>query len=60
MALKANLLLAATPDAAATTHPEIVKAAAVAAVECGARPLIVDSPGSGYRYDRKRLEKDLL
>ncbi len=60
LALKANLLLAATPDAAATTHPEIVKAAAVAAVECGARPVIVDSPGSGYRYDRKRLEKTYL
>ncbi len=57
VALKANLLFAAKPEAAATTHPEIVKAVAKAAMEQGARPLVVDSPGSGYRYDPKRLEK---
>ena len=57
LALKANLLFAAKPEAAATTHPEIVKAVAKIAVEQGAKPFIADSPGSGYRYDKKNLEK---
>ncbi|MEW6262768.1 MAG: DUF362 domain-containing protein [Thermodesulfobacteriota bacterium] len=57
LALKVNLLLAARPEKAVTTHPSVVRAVAEAVLREGARPFIVDSPGGGYKYDRKTLEK---
>ncbi|MFH1138538.1 MAG: DUF362 domain-containing protein [Pseudomonadota bacterium] len=57
IALKANLLSAARPEQAVTTHPAIVSAAASAVKARGAVPFIVDSPGSGYRYERKVMLK---
>ncbi|MBU2551242.1 MAG: DUF362 domain-containing protein [Proteobacteria bacterium] len=57
IALKVNLLLAARPEDAVTTHPEVVKAMASLVKGRGAAPLIVDSPGGGYRYSPKTLEK---
>ena len=57
IALKANLLLAAKPEAAVTTHPRIVSAVASMAKKQGANLFIIDSPGSGYRYDPKTLTK---
>ncbi|MGB6068443.1 MAG: DUF362 domain-containing protein [Desulfomonilaceae bacterium] len=57
IALKVNLLLAARPEQAVTTHPAIVSSVAVAAKGQGAAPFIVDSPGSGYRYEKSILMK---
>ncbi len=57
IALKVNLLTAARPEQAVTTHPSVVSAVAASAKEQGARPFIIDSPGSGYKYDPKTLEK---
>lgn len=43
--LKPNLLTAARPDEAVTTHPTVVKAVAQLAMEAGARVMVGDSPG---------------
>jgi len=45
--LKPNLLSAKPPEAAVTTHPEIVRAVAMAVLDAGARPSLGDSPGYG-------------
>jgi uncharacterized protein (DUF362 family)/ferredoxin len=55
--LKANLLGAALPGQAVSTHPAIVAAIGKMAKEQGAIPLIADSPGSGYRYTEATLKK---
>jgi len=55
IALKANLLRKALPEDAVTTHPSIIRAVAKEVKEAGARPIIVDSPGAGYRYTEKML-----
>ena len=55
--LKANLLREARPDQAVCTHPAVVAAAGKLAREAGAVPMIADSPGGGYRYNAKTLEK---
>lgn len=57
IALKVNLLRPAKPEEAVTTHPSVVAAVARLVAEAGAAAVIADSPGSGYRYDRKTLEK---
>lgn len=57
IALKVNLLHAARPEQAVTTHPAVVSSVALAAKAQGAVPFIVDSPGGGYRYDEKTLMK---
>ena len=46
--LKANLLLARKPEAAATTHPFVVAAAARYLISHGATVVIADSPGGPY------------
>jgi uncharacterized protein (DUF362 family)/ferredoxin len=56
IALKVNLLRRAKPEEAVTTHPAIVTAVARMAKQEGAVPVIVDSPGSGYKYDKKTLD----
>ncbi len=43
--LKANMLSASAPDECVTTHPEVVRAAAVQTIEAGGKPFIADSPG---------------
>lgn len=43
--LKVNLLSAAKPDRAVTTHPEVVRALVRAVREAGAVPIVGDSPG---------------
>jgi uncharacterized protein (DUF362 family)/NAD-dependent dihydropyrimidine dehydrogenase PreA subunit len=55
--LKVNLLAAAKPDKAVTTHPQVVASFARMAKKIGAIPLIADSPGSGYPYTQKTLDR---
>lgn len=43
--LKVNLLLGAKPEKAATTHPEVVRAAIKLVKSVGAIPIVGDSPG---------------
>ncbi len=57
IALKVNLLREARPDEAVSTHPAVVAAVARMVMKEKARPLIVDSPGSGFRYTKAVLEK---
>jgi uncharacterized protein (DUF362 family)/NAD-dependent dihydropyrimidine dehydrogenase PreA subunit len=57
IALKVNLLLAAEPEQAVTTHPAVVAAVGRMAKQAGAAPVIVDSPGSGYQYNERTLQK---
>jgi uncharacterized protein (DUF362 family)/Pyruvate/2-oxoacid:ferredoxin oxidoreductase delta subunit len=45
--LKPNLLFGAAPDKAMTTHPSVVRAAAILAQEAGGKVAIGDSPGVG-------------
>ena len=45
--LKPNMLSGKPPEAAVTTHPEIVRAVALMVREAGGIPLIGDSPGVG-------------
>jgi uncharacterized protein (DUF362 family)/NAD-dependent dihydropyrimidine dehydrogenase PreA subunit len=45
--LKPNLLIGKPPDSAVCTHPEIVRAVALAVVEAGGRPFLGDSPALG-------------
>ncbi|PIE33595.1 4Fe-4S ferredoxin [candidate division KSB3 bacterium] len=57
LVLKPNLLTSAPPEKAATTHPAIVAAIANLAAEEGAKTIIADSPGSGFPYTKKTMEK---
>jgi len=53
--LKVNLLQPTAPEKAITTHPAVVAAVGRMAKKEGARPVIADSPGGGYRYSQKSL-----
>jgi uncharacterized protein (DUF362 family)/NAD-dependent dihydropyrimidine dehydrogenase PreA subunit len=55
--LKVNLLREASPDAAVSTHPSLVAALGSLAKAEGALPVIADSPGGGYRYNAKTLDR---
>lgn len=55
--LKVNLLQPARPERAVTTHPAVVSAVARLVKDEGATPIIADSPGSGYPYTEKTLDK---
>jgi uncharacterized protein (DUF362 family)/NAD-dependent dihydropyrimidine dehydrogenase PreA subunit len=57
VALKVNLLRAAEPDEAVCTHPALVEAVGRRVRDLGASARIVDSPGAGYRYNRKVMTK---
>jgi len=46
--IKPNLLMAKSPDKHATTHPYIVGAIGRLINECGANPILVESPGGPY------------
>ncbi|HET6418996.1 MAG TPA: DUF362 domain-containing protein [Geobacteraceae bacterium] len=45
--LKPNMLSAKPPEAAVTTHPEVLRAVIELVLECGGLPLVGDSPGIG-------------
>lgn len=53
--LKPNLLAAAKPGEAVTTHPAIIKALSVMLIEEGVRVLIGDSPGSDNQEAALRM-----
>jgi len=55
--LKVNLLQPAKVEKAVTTHPAVVSAVARLVKDAGAIPIIADSPGSGYQYTEKTLNK---
>jgi uncharacterized protein (DUF362 family)/NAD-dependent dihydropyrimidine dehydrogenase PreA subunit len=55
--LKPNLLIPAKPERAVTTHPAVVAAVGALLRGKGNKTVLVDSPGSGYRYNRKTLER---
>ena len=62
--LKVNLLSAREPEKAVTTHPDFVKAVAIAVRKIGGRPFIGDSPGGTFSertlkkaYKKSGLEK---
>lgn len=57
VALKPNLLFAARPEQAITTHPAVVAAVAVAVREAGGTPVVVESPGSGIVHARPVIER---
>jgi len=49
--IKPNLLKARPPEAAVTTHPEVVRAAICLVREAGGAPIVGDSPGLGEEAD---------
>lgn len=55
--LKVNLLQAAAPEKAVTTHPALVTAVGRLVKKEGANPLIADSPGSGLPYNQNTLNR---
>ena len=55
--LKVNLLRAAKPEEAVSTHPAVAGGVARIAKEAGSVPVIADSPGAGSKYDQKTLKK---
>jgi uncharacterized protein (DUF362 family)/NAD-dependent dihydropyrimidine dehydrogenase PreA subunit len=55
--LKPNLLSAADPDKAVTTHPSVITAIGNILKKVTNIIVIAESPGSGYNYDKKVLEK---
>jgi uncharacterized protein (DUF362 family)/NAD-dependent dihydropyrimidine dehydrogenase PreA subunit len=57
IALKPNLLLAAKPAKAVTTHPAVVAAVGKLFQAAGATPLVAESPGGGYKYDAATLQR---
>lgn len=57
IALKPNLLLAAEQDKAVTTHPSILAATGKIFGKVAGSIVMAESPGSGYAYDKKTLEK---
>jgi uncharacterized protein (DUF362 family)/Pyruvate/2-oxoacid:ferredoxin oxidoreductase delta subunit len=55
--LKVNLLAAAEPEEAITTHPAVTAAVGKMAKAMGAIPIIADSPGSGFQYTEGTLKR---
>jgi len=55
--LKVNLLREARPEAAVCTHPAVAAAVGTLVKKEGADAVIADSPGGGYRYNEKTLNK---
>jgi uncharacterized protein (DUF362 family)/NAD-dependent dihydropyrimidine dehydrogenase PreA subunit len=55
--LKVNLLQAAKPEQAITTHPAVIEAMVRLVKEAGATPFIADSPGSGIPYTEEGLRQ---
>jgi len=55
--LKVNLLREARPETAVCTHPAVAAAVGTLVKQEGAEAVIADSPGGGYRYSEKTLNK---
>lgn len=55
--LKPNLLGFYKPERGITTNPAIVRAIANIIKECGANPIIADSPGMGISYTKWSLKR---
>jgi len=55
--LKVNLLREARPEEAVCTHPAVAAAVGTLVKNEGADTVIADSPGGGYRYSEKTLDK---
>lgn len=55
--LKVNLLREARPETAVCTHPAVVAAVGALVKKEGAEAVIADSPGGGYSYSEKTLNK---
>ena len=55
--LKPNLLAAAVPDKAVSTHPSVVAATGKLVGRVTKNIILAESPGSGYNYDKKSLER---
>lgn len=49
--IKPNLLTDRAPDAAVTTHPEVVRAILRMVKEAGGRPSVADSPGNAVKLE---------
>jgi uncharacterized protein (DUF362 family)/Pyruvate/2-oxoacid:ferredoxin oxidoreductase delta subunit len=57
IAVKPNLLLAAEQEKAATTHSSLLTATGKIFGKVAGSIVLAESPGSGYAYDKKTLEK---
>jgi uncharacterized protein (DUF362 family)/Pyruvate/2-oxoacid:ferredoxin oxidoreductase delta subunit len=57
IALKPNLLLAAAPEAAITTHPALVEAVALEVRAAGAIPFLLESSGAGLLFTAAGLRR---
>jgi uncharacterized protein (DUF362 family)/ferredoxin len=57
IALKVNLLLAAEPEKAITTHPTLASAVGRMVKQRDGSPFIVDSPTGGYPYNANSMER---
>jgi uncharacterized protein (DUF362 family)/Pyruvate/2-oxoacid:ferredoxin oxidoreductase delta subunit len=57
IALKPNIILAAAPESAITTHPAVVGAVAILVREAGAHPVVIESPGSGVVHVKPVIER---
>ncbi|CAB1083820.1 Iron-sulfur cluster-binding protein [Olavius algarvensis Delta 1 endosymbiont] len=55
--LKVNLLREARPETAVCTHPAVLAAVGALVKKEGAEAVIADSPGGGYSYSEKTLNK---
>jgi uncharacterized protein (DUF362 family)/Pyruvate/2-oxoacid:ferredoxin oxidoreductase delta subunit len=55
--LKVNLLMAAEPEKAVTTHPAVIEALVNLVREAGGIPFIADSPGGGIPYTKGGLRR---
>jgi uncharacterized protein (DUF362 family)/Pyruvate/2-oxoacid:ferredoxin oxidoreductase delta subunit len=55
--LKVNLLAAAKPERAVTTHPAVIEAVVNLVREAGGEPFIADSPGAGVPYTQAGLRR---
>lgn len=57
IALKPNILMGSAPEAAIATHPAVVAATALAVMEEGAHPVVVESPGMGVAHARLPIRR---
>lgn len=57
VALKPNLLQAAHPDKAITTHPSLIAAVGRAVNTSGAKPFLLESPSGAYPHTPAALER---
>ena len=57
IALKPNLLLPVAPERAVATHPAVVAAVALAVMDAGGTPVVVESPGTGVVHVKRVIEQ---